>query len=223
MSKKSLRLMAVLVILVMVASVAGTALADKNPIVFVHGWNGSSTGFNSMARYMQGQGWPTSYLAAIQYADPFGSNINNAHQLQGFVNNVRAQTGQSEVDLVAHSMGGLSTRYYIKNMDGINTVESLVTCGSPHHGTPMGYLGQMFGQGGREMIPGSSFLRNLNSGSFTPGDISYTSIYSFQDIVVPFGYSRVDGWNNIGVWWVSHTGLTGNRTVQRHVRNNVSG
>ncbi len=224
MSKFTLKVMAVLTVMVMLVMAIATPIASaKNPVVFVHGWGGMKTQFGPMVRYLSNQGWPTSHLSSIQYSNPFGSSINNAHQLSGFVNNKMAGTGRSEVDLVAHSMGGLSTRYYIKNLGGVNNVGALVTCGSPHTGTPSGYVGQIMGEGGREMIPGSTFLRQLNSGDLTPGSTKYTSIFSYQDIVVPWRYSRMGGdWNNIGVWWLEHNLMLNSRTVHRHVQRNLT-
>ena len=48
------------------------------------------------------------------------------------------------------------------------------------------------------MMPGSSFLRALNSPDETPGEVSYTSIYTqFDELVQPNSTSRLRGATNI--------------------------
>lgn len=40
------------------------------------------------------------------------------------------------IDVVAHSQGGLVARWWIENGGGAAAVRTLVTCGTPHHGSP---------------------------------------------------------------------------------------
>jgi len=228
------RLSAVFLVLTMIFVFAGIASVEasgdnsgsaKNPVIFVHGYfdfkSGSfgKTNFGPMKDYLVGQGWPRHELYAIQYTNVIGCNINNAHELRDYVNWVRSQTGSNQVDIVAHSMGGLSSRYYIKDLGGTNHVGALVTLGSPHHGTPLAYLAP--GEGGRQMQPGSSFLNNLNSNT-TPGNVSYTSIYTYPDELVPWWRSQVSGWNNIGGWYNMHLTMLFHSTAQWHVANNLT-
>jgi triacylglycerol lipase len=49
---------------------------------------------------------------------------------------VRELPGQ-RVNVIAHSMGGLDARYAISQLGLADRVASLVTIGSPHHGTPL--------------------------------------------------------------------------------------
>lgn len=45
---------------------------------------------------------------------------------------------EGEVHILAHSMGGLDARFAIRNVPGFKTrVASLVTIGTPHHGSPV--------------------------------------------------------------------------------------
>ncbi|MBS8264195.1 triacylglycerol lipase [Mesobacillus boroniphilus] len=196
------------------------AASDKNPVVFVHGFTGSSSSFDNMKQWLISQGWPSNYLYAIQYSNTTGSSIDNAYELQMFVKNVLRQTKASKVDIVAHSMGGLSTRYYVKHLEGAQKVDDVVTLGSPHHGTNSSYFG-LWTEGAREMVPGSAFLNDLNSvdetpnGSDTSAVIQYTSIYSSADTIInPYTSSIIDGAANVEISGVSHSGLLSDGSVR---------
>jgi triacylglycerol lipase len=185
-----------------------TAVTTKDPVIFVHGYTGSASSFDSMKQWLISAGWPESMLFAIQYSNTTGSNVQNANELSQFVNQVLKKTKATKVDIIAHSMGGLSTRYYIKNLDGATKVNDVVTLGSPHHGTNSAYYG-FFTAGAREMMPDSTFLQELNSVDETPGSaVQYTSIYSNTDEVIsPYTSSILNGAKNVEVSGVSHSGL----------------
>ncbi len=235
MKKTWIKIFASLTIILMLFSLAGASAAEawwwggggnnnpsnKNPVVFVHGYLDKDmvvkSNFDDMISYLDNQGWNSHELHAIQYSNVVGCNINNAYELQSFINNL----GYNEVDIVAHSMGGLSTRYYMQNLGGHNNVGSVVTLGTPHDGVVMANLAP--GAGADQMRPSSNFLNNLNSGNIPPGwGTDYTSIYSYSDPVVPWYRSRPDGWNNIGGWFGLHIGMLSNSSAMWHVQNNLT-
>lgn len=201
---------------------------ERNPVVFVHGYTGSDWNFISLKSFLKRQGWPDSHLAAIRYSNNVGSNVNNAYELSAFVDDVLARTGAEKVDIVAHSMGGLSSRYYIKNLDGGSKVANVVTIGSPHQGTYNAVWGSATA-GAREMIPGSLFLLRLNAGDETPNGadpshpILYTSIYSTGDTLVPPHRTALDGARRVRVIGISHIGLLTSSTVKKHVLEALNG
>ena len=55
--------------------------------------------------------------------------MDNAETIGQLVESVQAQTCQPRVDIVAHSMGTISSRYYIKNLGGLDEVNTYVTLG----------------------------------------------------------------------------------------------
>lgn len=61
-------------------------------------------------------------------------SLSYSEQLNRLVERICANTGFSKVDIVAHSMGGLVTRSYIKYYKGNNRVDHLLTVGTPNHG-----------------------------------------------------------------------------------------
>src|SRR6266511_1241728 len=64
----------------------------------------------------------------------------NAEELARYVAGVKRATGARTVDLVAHGMGGLVSRYYIDRLMGDRDVAQLIMLGSPHGGTPCANL-----------------------------------------------------------------------------------
>jgi len=200
---------------------------DENPVVFVHGYFDKSSDlvgksfFEDIKDYLEDEGWDSEDLFVIQYSNVIGCNIDNAGELEDFIiDTVMTETGSDEVDIVAHSMGGLSSRYYIQNMDGHANVGSIVTLGTPHDGTPLAYLAP--GSGGDQMVASSDFLSDLNSGDITPGDVDYTSIYTYADEMVPWTRSRPEGWDHIGGWYNMHLTMLGHSSVKEHVADNLT-
>ena len=188
-----------------------------NPVVLVHGFTGSPSSMATLASRFQAQGRQTF---SIDYNTE--NNITNASQLSTFINSVKSQTGAAKVDLVVHSMGGLSSRYYLKNLGGTANVEQYVSLGSPNYGQFAACI-LPSGSGG-QMCPWSSFLSALNSGDDTPGSLLYTTIYSTSDGVVSTSSSRLDGGACFRqVSGVSHSGLTQDAAVFANVLSAVDG
>ncbi len=60
-----------------------------------------------------------------------------AHDLAHEIDSVLALSGAPKVHVVAHSMGGLDTRYLICVLGYASKICSLTTIGTPHHGSPL--------------------------------------------------------------------------------------
>ncbi len=50
--------------------------------------------------------------------------------------------GHERVDVIAHSLGGLDARYALSKLGLATRVRTLVTIGTPHHGTPLAAIGE---------------------------------------------------------------------------------
>jgi len=78
------------------------------------------------------------------------NNETSARFLQARVEGVINEARVSRVDVVAHSMGGLVVRAYIEDIDGAqyeNTIDELITLGTPNQGSPEAYLNWESGEG----------------------------------------------------------------------------
>jgi triacylglycerol lipase len=196
-----------LVVLAFAAAAAAfapaAAAAEQDPVLLVHGFRGSPSGFDTMASRLRDTG---REVVAIDL--PTEDNVVNARAIRDFA----AARGWTRFDIVGHSMGGLSSRHFVKFLEGTAAVDAYVSLGSPQYGIwsactlPSWYGGQM--------CPVRSFLVSLNRDDDTPGQAYYTTIYSTADLYVPARRSRLDGGAcHVQVSGVSHRGLLTNDAV----------
>lgn len=190
--------------------------ARHDPVVFVHGWNSDGSAWRTMADRFKADGWPTGHLHAWTY-DATQSNATTARELADEIRRVLAATGAAKVDLVTHSMGALSSRYYLKNLGGAGKVDAWVSLGGPNHGTQTArWCG---GVPCVEMRPGSAFLNALNSGDETPGSARYATWGSPCDSVInPTSSVALTGAVNTTTACLDHSGLRTDRTVYHQVK-----
>lgn len=189
---------------------------NHNPILFLHGFTRASSDWITMIERFQADGWPNSTLFAYNFDENWNisdqASINKATTIKQWVDEIINETGE-KIDLVGHSLGGVISRYYIKFLGGLERVDDYVSLGSPHHGTnsalqppnaflatlnegdetPGGVLNDTLGD---RVAPFSGVMYN---GTHIPGNISYTSIYSRYDDIVPMNSSQLDGAVNIEI------------------------
>ena len=196
--------------------------AARNPIVFVHGFWGSDWNWGIMVDRFKADGWSGGELFVWDYSTS-QSNVETAGQLKAYVDQVLARTGASKVDLVTHSMGGLSSRYYLKFLGGIPKIDAWVSLGGPNHGTSAAYA--CWTDSCREMRPNSVFLNTLNSGDETPGDVRYGTVRSYCDeIINPDSSTIVDGADNRELSsCIGHVSLLGSKSAYTAIRDLVGG
>jgi triacylglycerol lipase len=149
---------------------------------------------------------------------PSEDNVVNAAAIRDFI----AAQGWGRVDIVGQSMGGLSSRQFVKFLKSSVRIDSYVSLGTPQYGIwtacvlPTSYGGQM--------CPTSSFLRALNRKDDTPGNTFWETIYSTSDEYVPNSSSRLDGGAcHVQVSGVSHNDMDNDAGIFAHVLAAVDG
>lgn len=68
--------------------------------------------------------------------NPTGSIAERAQDLKSYLQN-QNETRDRKIHIIAHSMGGLDSRYLISKLGMADRVLSLTTISTPHHGSPL--------------------------------------------------------------------------------------
>lgn len=192
------------------APVTTDALVARVPILFIHGVNGSAANFDAMRARFEARGWPASHLVARTFDDPaWGCNVDNAATIATWVEELKATTGAAQIDLVAHSMGTLSSRYFVKNLEGTASTRTYVTLGGMHHGlasscSPDFPLKPCIWS---EICSTGAYVAQLDEAPATPGPTRWISIYGSADDTIPNSSSMLTGADNILVDGADHMGL----------------
>jgi triacylglycerol lipase len=196
------------------SSVSISVLHD--PIIFVHGFQSSGAIWGTMIAWFVSDGWPSSQMYALTY-DSNQSNATIAAQIKTAVDNVLTSTGAARVDMVTHSMGGLSSRYYLRNLGGDSGTDAWVSLAGPNHGTTTANLCGSVSC--LEMRPGSAFLTALNEGDETPGTPRYATWWSTCDqVTTPQQSVVLAGATNTQTACLQHSQLYADPTVYQQVR-----
>jgi triacylglycerol lipase len=185
----------------------------RDPILFVHGWNSNASTWDTMISRFTAAGYQSHELHRWSY-NTSQSNKQTAEEIRTIVARILAETGADQVDLIAHSMGSLSSRWYVKFLGGDteDLIDAWVSLGGPNHGTDTANL--CFSTACREMRIGSAFLGELNAGDESPGDVRYATWWSPCDTVInPDSSVAVAGATNTQTACISHSDLHQNATV----------
>jgi pimeloyl-ACP methyl ester carboxylesterase len=157
--------------------VVGRKLAGGRgtPVVMVHGYAQNRVDFLAIARALARAGQGPVY--GFNY--PWYSTVHrSAERLARFVEGVRRETGAEQVDLVAHSLGGLVVMEYLFG-EGAGRVRRVVTVASPHAG--VAWRGPIVGSCGAQIRKGCAFLIERASRTVP---VPCLSIYSTHDNIV---------------------------------------
>lgn len=162
-------------------------LVYRPPVMLIHGFTGDETTWLKFGSHL----WQRKTDAIIReyYKGPIEDSTIEAQakKLEGYINHARyryemAGAKMTRVDVVAHSMGGLITRYYISQMPRYgprfgtieNDIRKLIMVGTPNHGATtndelIGKLSAAYGAGyhqvaSTQLYEGSEFFTRLNAG-----------------------------------------------------------
>ncbi|MEV0192883.1 triacylglycerol lipase [Kitasatospora purpeofusca] len=197
-----------------VATAPARAEPPATPVVLVHGRNADAGVWGTAITLLRSKGYDSSRLFTWSYDTSLSTNEILADRLSAFVDSVLAQTGAARVDLVAHSLGSLPTRWYVKYGNGGRTVRNWISLAGPNHGTGLAWLCAAWDQGCRDMAPGSYVLGRLNRTPEAPAPVHYWTFWSPDDEqIAPPSSTRLDGATNTEVRGLKHNDFLGSTAV----------
>lgn len=141
------------------------AALARTPVLFVHGSGMDSATFDRMIRHFEANDYPRSHLYAVDLEPATGDNLGAAEAIanavRSLLDDARAAalaggcepTDPAKVDLIAHSMGAFSSRWFAV-FGQPERVRRLVAIAGANHGTDA--LCGRPGKGNRQMCPAFS-------------------------------------------------------------------
>ena len=179
---------------------------EQLPVLLIHGYVCNRGFLLPLGRYLGEHG-----ISAYSHnLEPVYADIDSyADGIARRIEEICAATGADQLVILAHSMGGLAARAYLRT-HGARRVAKLITLGTPHHGTVTARLAA--GKNGKQMVPGNAWLEQLNG---TALGVPAVSVLSHQDnIVAPQDSSMLAGAKNLSVSGMGHISMPFSRRIQ---------
>lgn len=205
----------------------GTRMAEHPqglPVLLVHGYGCNSGYWHSMSQALL-NAHITHHAIDLE---PITCGIDEyAPLIHDAVERLCRDTGKDKVVIVAHSMGGLAARAYLRR-HGSSRIAKVITLGTPHRGTALARFGlglntqQMRWTASEQEGLASDWLRELVAGEDEELYRLFVSVYSHHDnIISPQTSSHLHGAKNIELRGIGHVALGLHPTVQAIVISEV--
>jgi triacylglycerol esterase/lipase EstA (alpha/beta hydrolase family) len=175
---------------------------SKPPIILLHGLFQN----RSCLLWLQYRLRSVGYKQVISINTPPWRDLETlTEELAKKVDELRIKLKAEKFILIGHSMGGIIARNYVQNRGGATHVDSMITLGSPHHGSKLApfALSTM----GKTLLPESTFLKTFNSTAW-PAETRAVSIYTrYDNIVLPAESAKMTGATIVELDGMGHTAL----------------
>ncbi|MCW2810182.1 MAG: putative esterase [Friedmanniella sp.] len=184
------------------------------PILLVHGIIDNHSIFTVMEHALRRRGFAT--VASYDYGLLTSDIPRTARRLGDAIEKLAADSGYERVHVVGHSLGGLIARYYVQRLGGDAHVHTLVTLGTPHHGTELARAARVLPLIA-QLTPRSPVIQELAE----PAPDCRTRFVAFHSdldhLVVPSRNARIDHPDlqvrNVAVRGVGHLSMPHNRRI----------
>jgi triacylglycerol lipase len=188
-------------------------VVPKGKVVLIHGIFDTRIGLPSLYQAIVNDGYDC-LMPSLKPVDGRDGLEPMARQLQEEID--RKWGAHCEFSLVAFSMGGLISRYYLQELGGASRCQGLYTIATPHNGSYVAYLYP--GRGTSQMRPKSTFLFNLKRSEhvYDTLQIPTTSYRSAVDIVMmPLESPKWHRGDNVRLWSPLHAALLWDKKLHR--------
>ncbi|HEX4523625.1 MAG TPA: alpha/beta fold hydrolase [Casimicrobiaceae bacterium] len=183
------------------------------PLLLVHGVAVNDGVWFAVRRDLVRRGLGPVYT--INYGPPLAGIEYFAGQLASRIDAICAATGAERVALIAHSMGGLVARAYLRRF-GAARIAQLITIGTPHHGSILAWT--FFGRCLAQMRPGNPWLADINRAESAPATVPITSIRSRHDsMVAPQASAELACARNVALAGIGHNALLNSRDAMDEI------
>jgi triacylglycerol lipase len=178
---------------------------EPPPVLLVPGWSDGPHSLWLLERRLKRAGWPGDRVRRLGFRNRCGSNREHAREIAAAVTEFVHCAAVPAIDVVAHSMGGLAVREYLRQHGERAGIRRVAFLGTPHAGTIVARLA--WGGGAPEMRPGSDFLLRLAEAGLPPAVRSLTIRARFDLRVIPAFHGVLAGSPDVVLPWTTHRGL----------------
>jgi len=188
---------------------------QRPPVLCVHGFHLDGTSMWGIRQTLEAHGRATQ---AVTLGLPYRTPEVYSASLAQALTRLLAASRDRQVDVVAHSMGGLILRYTLSRSPELAAgVRRIVTLGSPHGGT--GVLQWIrFGPVYRMMSAGSAFIRALATFESSAPGARVITVASRHDLIVyPFENAHLQGAEQVTVERIGHLGMLTSHLMRERV------
>jgi pimeloyl-ACP methyl ester carboxylesterase len=180
----------------------------RRGVLFLHGFVCNRGLWNPWMRRLRKTCTP---YVAINLEPVFGSIDHYVDAIDAAVKRLEEATSTPPV-VVAHSMGGLAVRAWLRQRGAQQRVHSVVTIGTPHTGTWLARFAMT--ENARQMREASHWLRDLEAGETKSMRAMFTCYFGHCDnIVFPAHNATLSDATNHHVPGVAHVHLAFHRPI----------
>lgn len=130
----------------------------RRPLVVLPGLADNAAVFTDLRAALEARG--AGPVVSFSYSSLLGRTQTAAARLADQIEQLCVISGEQQVSLVGHSLGGLIARYYVQRLGGHARVTTVVTIGTPHGGTVAARIPSPLPLV-RQLRPGSDLLTEL--------------------------------------------------------------
>ncbi|WP_098038857.1 esterase/lipase family protein [Estrella lausannensis] len=155
---------------------------EETPILMIHGFLGSSNNWVYHKSRLKAAGYQNVF--SINLGNPLISIDEYARRVDAKVKEIQELTGRKDIRLLTHSMGGLVARQWRYTMAQDTDVKEIVTLGTPLDGTYVAYGTLGLSSCGKEMFPGSDFVKQQQEWAAHDQTTDYYHIATKTDLII---------------------------------------
>jgi len=194
-----------------------SAKARKLPVLFIHGVFHNRSTFAWLKQKMALNGY--RHFKEVDLLTSIHPVPRLAEQIASIVSTMQRRYEVPQIDVIAHSLGGIIARYYVQAMGGDGILKNLVTLGSPHAGTVWSNYSVLSHL--KDLSPNSALMEKLREMP-PPQFTRVVAVSGSLDVMVRPASAFWPGVRNIQLKRVGHAGLLFSKRVSEIILANLS-